>query len=189
MTKKNSQKNTIISATIVALVLVGLFIYIGRMHTGGEINGLPAIKGIDSTKPQSGKTVQSNIYTNPSFGFSFATSTGETVQDVIQDETDTVLINKAGIGIVAQIYITPFDGVASDITQKNIEKDTGIKISNWKSISLPKNKISAVMFTNNSDNPATAEVWFINDGSLYQITASNQATAELNNLLATLEFK
>ena len=104
------------------------------------------------------------------------------------DGSATFVINKNGSGVVAQIIVSPYDDTSESLTQAKIVGDTGITASDWQKVTV--DGAPALSFTDTSDTPASAQVWLVYGGFLYQISAEKSVVdSTLANLLATLKLR
>ena len=179
-----------VAAFLVALILVGGLIYMsgasqnGTGGAGGDLLG----KNSDENNGVAGATFSSSDY-----AFSVTPLADEIVSQMDannpnDDGSATFVINKNGSGVVAQIIVSPYDDTSESLTQAKIVGDTGITASDWQKVTV--DGAPALSFTDTSDTPASAQVWLVYGGFLYQISAEKSVVdSTLANLLATLKLR
>lgn len=141
----------------------------------------------------------SERYTDPTYGFSFEIPEGAGVKSFSDERGDVALIEGPSAGSQAppsfQIFISPFDepfdptqGKPSPITLDRIKQDLpNLAIRNLRRATLAG--IPALVFETADPSLGNLhEVWFVQDGQLYQITAQAEFEGQLSELLATWRF-
>jgi hypothetical protein len=155
MTKKVS-----IFVAVIVLIIGGVFLW--RPFSREENN---------QNNPVGIQTVPSSIYENTAVGFSFEKPDGYTIGEV-GGEDDVTFLVQSDKGAGFQIFVSfSFEDPGAVITKDWIQRDIpDIKITNDKIVSI--GGISAFQFE--SDNELfgghSLEIWFVRDGSLYQIS-------------------
>lgn len=172
---------------LVAILLAVLVVWAVKKQGGGDAapaGGPPA--GASEKSLGSFKT-----YTHAGYGFTFdypadwnATSfydgQGETVLAQPPSASDQRINPRQISGL--QIYIIPFDE-PGPITKERILADLPeIKINDEKQIKIAG--LDALSF----ESAELAEIWFVREGFLYQITASANNKEVLDNAVETLRF-
>lgn len=149
---------------------------------------------VDSGKTPSITTGDlSRAYVNDVYGFSFRYPEGLSVSDMPEETGDLVLVQGLDQNSF-QIFITPFDEPAAELTHVRIQADLpGIKIDNAQNIVFGGGNIPALIFeSENQSIGKTREIWFVwppeplpHGNYLYQVTAYSDTDAFLGPILET----
>lgn len=147
-------------------------------------NQEPALEDLTEKKDLS----KSREFLSSEFGFSINLPPGVDISDFPDSSGYMYLISQASQGSFAQIYITEFDETA-ELTLQRILKDIRDKqILNGKVLLLDGKKVMS--FDSEADGfGKTWEVWFVNNGYLFQIMTKAENRDKLENILTTWKFK
>ena len=193
-----------ISFVVIALIIVGLWLY----FTHPNSLGVPS--GDSGTENPLGVT--SGQYKNAEFGFSFEKPEGYTVGEFDQDEGKMILVqmskmpldtkntvSKGIFDIGFQVLITPFDEPDEVITKARINKDIpDMKVENSKEISVAgKDTQGSPMYTkglefqSNSSafGGASAEIWFVHGANLYQLSGYRESLSVMESVIQSWKFE
>ena len=130
-------------------------------------------------------------YTNSQFGFSFKYPEGFNAGSFAEsEEGTTVLVQKPNTKESFQIFISAFDE-SGPITPERIKKDIpDMAIEDPKEVIIgaEKNIRALIFFSKNESLDRTREVWFVQKGNLYQVTAYADLDVLIGSVLDTLNF-
>ena len=131
-------------------------------------------------------------YRNAAYGFSLRMPDDFSAQELHDEFGDTVLLqNDKGEGI--QILISPFDEDAGGytLTEERIRQDiSDILISEAQPVEVGNNyKGLAFKSDNDAFGGASREVWFVFNGSLYQISTYERFDPLLKAIFGTWNFE
>ena len=168
----SSQPKTLgIAISVLAVLIAGGFL-VHQVHS-------------DESKPQLTKS-----YTNDTYRFSlmmpagFATTEGTELDP--NASTTVLLQNRAGDGV--QILISLWDEPASALTPERVTQDTELTVTNAQPIAIP----GGVGISFNSDNDAfdgaSSDIWFVHDGTVYELTTYARLDPLLHAMFATWRF-
>ena len=146
-----------------------------------------------STGSTASKTFKlAKTYSNAEIGLSFNYPDGFNVSGFAEGEIGyTILAQKSGSRESFQIFVSDFDE-PGPITPPRIEKDIpDIVIESPQEVLIGKDKkIQAlIFFSKNESLGRTREVWFVQNGNLYQLTAYADLDGLIGPVLETLKFK
>lgn len=129
----------------------------------------------------------SSRYTHPARGFSFQYPEGFAVSSFEEGGGEMVLAEGGGTGNGFQIFIAPFDELGP-ITVERIRQDLpDIPIEEPQQTEI--SGIPALAFVGSDPSAGkTREVWFAENGQLYQVSAFLEFDEELSSILATFRF-
>lgn len=193
--------------TVVALI-AALAVYLSR-YSGTSWPPASSRSDLESPKrsdllPAGGNPlVQTGVYRNAKFAFELSIPDGFKVTETNPDEfTTLVLVEASGktLGVDGlqtpsveeragfQIFIMPFDE-PGPITKERILIDMpDAIIDDPKMVQI--NGIEAFLFFGeDEDLGRTREVWFANDGYLYQVSSWASFDEELSKIMRTFKFK
>ncbi len=145
-------------------------------------NQLPA-----ENEPKAVFSEEFNNFKSAKYNFSFEYPKGFSAAEFIEWETtDIILVQNSETRRGFQVAVSPFDG-PDLITPGNILKD----IPDMQ-INEPKNTISngirALEFLSDDGGAPKAEIWFINKGYLYQISAFKKDKDLIEKVLSSWKF-
>lgn len=183
----------IIAGIMVLFGVIGFFIWRGGSPLNSKnplMSLLGDISGNQAPTQNESQTSSEELqtYQSAKYNFSFEYPKGFSVAEFIEREaTDIILIQNTETRRGFQVAISPFGGPAL-ITPESILKD----IPDMK-INEPKNTISsgirALEFLSDDGGAPKAEIWFINKGYLYQITAFEKDKDLIEKVLSSWVFK
>ncbi len=138
----------------------------------------------------------SQVYVSDVYGFSFRYPEGLSVNDMSEEAGSLVLVQGPGQNSF-QVFITPFDEAAAELTPVRIQADLpDIKIENSQDIVFGGGNIPALIFEiENQSIGKTREIWFVwppeplpHGNYLYRVTAYSDMDAFLGPILETWSF-
>lgn len=201
--KKLSLKIVVI--IIVVIVLGGAIFFLffnkkspqtaGEDKTGNEIIGQEKTFEITAAKNK-----ENNIYTDSQYNFSFeypkdftATKFGE------GEDGDTILVQKQGSKEGFQIFISPFDE-PGPLTEERVKQDLPdlkmespeqrvLKITVDSGSSAPSGVEGLIFFSEEASLGKTREIWFIQNGFLYQVSTYKEFDSLVAKILETWRFQ
>jgi len=126
---------------------------------------------------------KNNLYIDSQYGFLFQYPKGFTVTKFSETEdSNTILIQKKETNQGFQIFISSFDE-PGPLTKERILKDLpDLVIKNPEQRVLKNGAVALIFFSEESSIGETREIWFINNGFLYQVSTRK----ELDNLTAQM---
>lgn len=134
--------------------------------------------------------VQNGVYQNKKFGFSVAIPERFKVTENNPDEFTTLVLAETANPAEKrsfQIFIMPFDEPGPINKERILIDMPNAVIDNPQSISI--NGIDAFLFFGkDEDLGRTREVWFVNNGYLYQVSSWASFDEELSKIMATFKF-
>ena len=135
-----------------------------------SIQPSPEVTAATASSPRAGFFLKIETYKNAKYNFSFEYPKGFSAAEFVEREaTDVILIQNTETQRGFQIAISPFGG-PDLITPEMILKDIPeMKIN--KPENTTSNGIRALEFLSDDGGASKAEIWFIRQGYLYQITA------------------
>lgn len=207
----------IISVAVVTVITVGALLFLLKSTNSPYKSGLSSVadfgffkspppdnasgKKIESVQsPTSNTATPAKTYTNPELGFSFNHPEGLNVSGFAEGEIGyTILAQKPGSrdpsassGREAfQIFISEFDE-SGPITPERIKQDLpDMAMEDPKPVRIGSDKKleALIFFSQNQSLGRTREVWFIHEGSLYQVTTYADLDNLIGPILETLTFK
>jgi hypothetical protein len=129
------------------------------------------------------------FYFNNHYGFSFRYPLDFRISEFEDNGNFVALAEGAGEKRSFQIFVIPWDESASIITKERIKQDLpNMKISEPKTAVLSNNIRAFIFLSEASGVGDTREVWIVNNGFLYQITASIKIDAELSRIVGSMIF-
>ena len=145
---------------------------------GNGVGTSGAVTSDKDTTPPRYYSLDYHFFFDVPKGFSF---------NEIPDEKGTVVLVEGSAGESFQIFVTPFDE-PGPLTPERIKKDLPQKvIRNPRAGTL--DGVSAIAFTSHDEDTGDVfEIWFIHDGSLFQITTKSDFADGLQNILQTWKF-
>lgn len=202
---KNMFKRTTINKYGVLLAVAGFFVAVfflfNRQSDKNHIDLVDAPEDQTSSgelvESEGIQTLESNkqLFAHPHYGFSLIVSDDLAIARYSEGQaTETILIEpKDGNEDLSQprfqMFVTPYleniiteDRIKKDISSGVVQEPTEIKIG-------ANRNIPALMFK--SSDPVlgdTREVWFLQNGYLFEVTTSLQHDAWLAHILDTLQF-
>jgi len=135
-----------------------------------------------SGQPKSNKGFSgSNLYTSADYGFSLEYPSELDIAEFYEEESETIVFQKRGDKKGFQIFITPYIG--EQITREKILEDLPSTIVKNPTEAIIGENIRALIFwSDSSEIGKTREVWFTQNGYLFEISAY----AELDEWLAEI---
>lgn len=173
---------------IIILAVVGLVAYrsylSNRSNTSYEPN---QSNGTNQANKSNGTNAPTDLlsYTHPELGFGFNYPGNYEISDLADDQGETILLQNNGKG--AQVYISDFAG--QDFNSALVRSELGEKLNNLKDIVMPGG-FNAVSFS--GQDKALGEVWdvwFVQNGKLYQITSQPGHEKLLKSLVESFKFE
>ena len=209
-------KTFVIVAIVVIIIVAGIFIFLSNKKSSqqpnGEENTVNNIPGQEQTYTvtASKEDDKNNLYTDSQYGFSFQYPKDFTATKFSdQEDTSTILVQYQQVSTnIAndssqvsedtdkypknsgfQIFISWFDE-PGPITKERVLQDLpDLTIKNAEQRVL-KNGVPALIFF--SEEPSlgeTREIWFINNGYLYQVTATKEIDSLVAQIVGTWKFE
>lgn len=131
-------------------------------------------------------------YVDPTYGFSFQYPDGFTVTTVPssgEGQGDTILVESEDKKVGIQMILSPY-GSDVDITAALVQADIpNMKVSDPQTVEIGMSRRGLAF---RSDNPAfggqSREVWFVFEGTLYQISTYAAYDEFLKGLFGTWKF-
>lgn len=125
-------------------------------------------------------------YTHPSLGFTFKYPEGFKIGDLPDETGETILVQADGDGF--QIYTRPLeqqveitaDLVKQDLPDMVVENSFQIDISGTRAL---------VFDSQNESGEKTGEIWFWNNGTLYQISTPREFAKTLAEIIKTWQWE
>lgn len=125
-------------------------------------------------------------YENHAYGIRFRHPSALNISEM--DEAGGYVILAEGGSWSFQIFILPWDEGDGVITPERIRRDLpSLPIENPQVVNLQGGK-QGLIFESKSEGLATREVWIVDRGYLYQITAPLAFDAMLGAIMTTFEF-
>lgn len=142
------------------------------------------------TVTPSEENIANNVYTDSQYNFSFQYPKDFTATKFKEGEDgDTILIQQKGGEGGFQIFIAPFDE-EGPLTKERILQDLpDIVIKNAENRVLKNGIPALIFFSEEASLGETREIWFINNGYLYQVTATKEIDSLVAQIIATWKFK
>lgn len=138
---------------------------------------------------------ETNMFVHKGYGFSVEFPKGMTATNFIEGDGEQILFQDDSKKMWFQMYVTPWDET-DDISVARIRKDLpNIVIKEPQTVIIgPKQKEgigpkALIFFSTDSGLGETREVWFVQDGNLYQITTYKRLDAVIGQILSTLAFQ
>ena len=179
-----SKKLSIAVITILILTL-GFFALIKKTNIFKSAETKPDVWNELNANPTSeGDLAPNKLYENYDIGFGFLYPKNFEINEIDEDVGFTVLAQNPGKREGFQIFIIPFDEPDS-ITSERVKKDLpDEKIENPQTALIgPDKKIEALIFFSEKEGIGkTREVWFVQNGYLFQVTTY----ADLDNFIASV---
>lgn len=126
-------------------------------------------------------------YAHPSLPFAFAYPKELTPVAFQDGEAEIVLLGGKKSGTEVQIVIRAFDE-SGPLTVERIQRDASeMAIDEPQNVLIGSARIPALLFWSNDGASVgkTRELWFIQDGYLYQVTASREMDETLAKIMET----
>jgi len=173
---------------IIVLVLAGAVVFYlsyksnstDKSYSSNMINTSDTSNQPKSTEPLS--------YTHPDLGFTISYPGNYNISNLADDQGETILLQDNGKG--AQIYISDFSATEefnSALVRRELAQE---KLENLKDIVMPAGNFNAVSFS--GKDPSLGEVWdvwFVQNGTLYQITSQPGQEKLLKSLVESFKFE
>lgn len=171
------------------IIIWGAAILVGISMLVGIGLSLRADKATPASVVQE-KMVDPLLYRDDMYGLSFRLAEGYSSSVTSDEAGRTVLISKAGEGVVGQLYI-PIEGLSEALTPQLVQENFGANaVFDVKGFSLTNHP--DVRGTTFSFQPATfrnsIEVWFVRTGTLYQFTMDYGERTVLFDMISTLQW-
>lgn len=178
------QKNILLIVAAVAILVIFVAVFQGGTFKKETSSNK---QGTNDTITPAAEVIQST-YTHPSPKFSFEYPQGFSVGSFPEGEdSETILVHGANGESSMQILISPFDEAIA-LTKKRILKDApDMEVNNEKEITVGKDAKGLQFQSTNSSGP-TAEVWFVHNKHLYQISAPKNSSEFLQAIIATWKW-
>jgi hypothetical protein len=176
---------------IIILAIVGLVAYKSySSNRSNKSNGANEPNGSNKTNQtnnSNGSSASTDLlsYTHPDLGFTISYPGNYKITDLADDQGETILLQDNGKG--AQVYISDFAG--KDFNSALVRSELGEKLNNLKDIVMPGG-FNAVSFS--GQDKALGEVWdvwFVQNGKLYQITSEPGQEKLLKSLVESFKFE
>ena len=107
--------------------------------------------------------------------------------EIDPNASTTVLLQSRAVDGV-QILISPWDEPASALTAERVTQDTGLTVSNVEPIAIPGGVGLSFDSDNDAFNGASSDIWFVHDGTVYELTTYARLDPLLRAMFATLRF-
>lgn len=128
-----------------------------------------------------------SVYSHPS-GFSFQYPKSFRASAFSEGEGEIVLVQSTDGTSGFQIYVTPFTQEDTHLTEKRLlEEIPDLVIEESQQINVAGGG-EGLTFLSNNGSGKTREVWFIQKGYLFQVTAPLASQALLQEILKTWQF-
>lgn len=179
------KKNKIPKYIYIIILAGALFVY-GYFFRGNEAE--KANTNPDTEVPSesvNNQTDMPEVFFGSDFSFNYPSSYEFTEQD--DQSGGEVAFFQSDSGSAFQVFIMPFDE-EGPMTPERIKKDIpGTKVESPVEIDL--GGIKALAFYGRSESVEnTFEVWFVNNGKLYQVTGFKESEEFLRNIIKTWEW-
>jgi len=202
-----SKKTFVIVAIVVIIIVAGIFIFLNNKkpvtnpETEFNSENNPANEPTFTIAP-SEEDSANNFYTDSQYKFSFQYPKDFTATKFSdQEDTSTILvqyreqseqvstnINKYPDNSGFQIFIALFDE-SGPITKERVLQDLpDLTIKNAEQRVLKNGAPALIFFSEEASLGETREIWFINNGYLYQITATKEIDSLVAAILETWRF-
>jgi hypothetical protein len=203
--KKKAYLGIAFGAVLVCIAAAYIYMYAHRDSSGSDFATVPNVEtewGNPSVAAQEAQRLSAELptasshYVDPKLKLSFDYPKGFTVSAFDEDEGDdgedagqrTILTQDAQKSIGLQITAMPFADPINTLTEDRIEGDLDIRISKYSIIKIGKdNDIEAVTFLS-GDSVLYREVWFVNNGMLYEAKAYQSSEPLIIAILRTLKL-
>lgn len=179
-------KKSVIGLAAVSIVIAIFATWRFDLQVGGSQTTLPSFVSKEDVTADIA-AISTSRYTHPDGLFSFTYPNGATVKSIPDESGETVVVEAglsaaAGEGSGIQIVIAPFDEDIA-LTPERIKQDIpDITMNDTQTIKVDGTQ--AVAFTSTDASfGASAEVWLVRGGKLYQISTPDNSRALLYNLL------
>jgi len=188
-TKKKFWFGLVLGA-VVSAVVVGSVMYMLERPTSGA-PGAPLVGREEGVSlGEGGKESNTLRFTHPRYNFTLEFPKELAVGRFPEGTaSETIVFQQAGEKVGFQIFVTPY--AEDKITEERLAKDVkGGQIEEPTEVLIGKEgNIRALVFW--SEDPLVGrlrEVWFINDGFIYEVTAYAELDKWLATILATWQF-
>lgn len=133
---------------------------------------------------------KNNVFVDSQYGFSFQYPKSFTATKFSdQEQTSTILVQEEGGKNGFQIFISWFDE-PGPITKERVLQDLpDMKITNAENRILKNGVPALLFFSSEASLGETREIWFINGGYLYQITATKEIDSLVAQIVGTWKFE
>ncbi len=190
----------VIFVVFVVFGVVGIFFVYGKnkaeikKNTEDKNISVEELNDPEVSKPDIKEvSSESNSFYHKVYQFSFDYPKTFSVSNFLEGDGEQVIFNNKKEWF--QIYITPWDD-SEALTVQKIKKDIpGIKMIDPKEVILGPNQKDGVgqraiiFFSADGGVGETREIWFVHNGSLYQISTYKSFDTEIGKILSTLVFK
>lgn len=185
-------RNTLI--TIISLGVLGLLVWqLYFSSSAKEVEQDASFSFVTSTSTDTtvSATPAGNTkrYENKKYSIAFLYPKDFIVSFFSETETVDMILIQGGEKKGIQIAMTTFDEKSTVLTKERILKDIpSIKISNEQSVTID-GKTAGISFDGiDSSFGKTAEVWFVHNGYLFQVTTYIENKDLLRTIVGTLKF-
>jgi hypothetical protein len=187
-----------IIAGIVLVLLSGMGVYLIARATAPKSDptttGDPSV--LSGVSPQTIAEIAhyqyTQVYTNPTYHFSFKYPKGFTVSATNGlNNSYVILVEKLPSPVGVQILISSFNSPDLDMTPELIHESVpGLPIENPQVIDVGTPRKGLAFLSNNQEfGGKSREAWFAFEGNLYQISTFAEFAGLLNGVVATLQLK
>jgi len=178
-------KKLSITIIIILIFALGFFALIKKSNIFKSVKIDPSAWNELNADPTSeGDLAPDKLYENYDIDFGFLYPKNFEINEIDEDVGFTVLAQNPGKREGFQIFIIPFDE-PGPITSERVKKDLpDEKIENPQTALIgPDKKIEALIFFSEKEGIGkTREVWFVQNGYLFQVTTY----ADLDNFIASV---
>lgn len=140
-----------------------------------------------------GETPKTKRYVNTAYYFTFEYPTDMKINSFGEDEKSNVILiqdtTADKVNRSFQIYMNPFDEVLAVMTPTRLRRDIpNLVIDNPQEVVLGDSTHALMALSNDPAIGRTREVWIISDGTLYQITAREEADPWIAEVMKSWKF-
>ncbi|MDO8668619.1 MAG: hypothetical protein Q7K35_06090 [bacterium] len=129
-------------------------------------------------------------YNNSVYGFSFKYPKDFMASDLPSEGGGVILAQNAAKNIGAQIVISPFDGADLDITADYIKSEIpDMKVADPQEVKIGNRQGLAFTSDNEAFGGDSREIWFVFNGSFYQLSSYAESEGFLKGLFGTWKFE
>ena len=187
---------------VIVLVIIFLFVKFSKNNNGGITEDLiidddkTSSNVVEGVIPGEVKKVdeKTNAFIHKQYGFSLDYPSNMKASNFKEGDGEQIIFQGSN-GDWFQMYITPWDE-EGDITSARIKKDLpDILIKDPQNVIIgPKQKEGVgphalIFWSYDSGLGDTREVWFVQNGNLYQVTTYKKLDLMLGQILSTLTFQ
>ena len=187
-TKHNIQILGTFCAIGILIIVAMVWSFQDLSHRKTGIQQSSAIESIKISKVELPKDPQ--LYHDDMYGFSFRLPDGYSTSVVSNDVGRTVLISKAGEGVVGQLYI-PIEGLSQALTPQLVQENFGANaVFDVRGFTLAKYpEIRGTTFSFQPDGKReNLELWFVRTGTVYQWTFAVEEVSVGMGLIESLQW-